>query len=161
MPISLGLIRDTHGAHSRSDDDSELLSQEGGPATATEGNNLGLHFGALVLRTRRLRRRHGKPFMYEEACLAVSRFPGPLRTCEVGNYSILALAQRHGIDLGRASEKLKLAPALPPVAELLQVEPTGALLQLDRLIFCRQGSVIEWRKGLCRLEPQSPLAELN
>lgn len=157
MPISLGLISDTPGEHSRSDDASELLAQEGGPATATEGHNLGLHFGALVLRTRRLRRRHGEPFMYEEACLAASRFPGSLLTCEVGNYSILALAQHHGIHLGRASEKLTLNPVPPPVAELLQAGPDGVLLRLDRLIFCRQGSLIEWRKSFCRLEHQPGL----
>jgi DNA-binding GntR family transcriptional regulator len=114
-----------------------------------------------VVRTRRLRRRRGEPFMYEEACLAASRFPSSLLTCEVGNYSILALAQRHGIQLGRASEKLTLTVALPPVAELLQAESDGMLLQLDRLIFCRRGSLIEWRMGFCRLEHQSLLAETN
>ena len=161
MPTSLGRLGDTPREHSRSDDASELLFQEGGTATATEGHNLGLHFGALVLRTRRLRWRHGEPFMYEEACLAASRFPGSLLTCEVGNYSILALAQRHGIDLGRASEKLALVASPPPVAELLQVGPDGVLLQLDRLIFCRQGSLVEWRKGFCRIEHQSRHAEMN
>ncbi len=80
---------------------------------------------------------------------------------DIGNYSILALAQCHGIRLGRASEKLTMSGAPPPVARLLEVEPGEMLLRLDRLIFCRHDDLIEWHMGFCRLEDQPRLAEMN
>jgi DNA-binding GntR family transcriptional regulator len=131
-----------------------LLSQSTRPATEADRCNLRLHAGAIVMRTHRLRRRDAAPVIYEEAALAVSRLLGWVPGREIGNYSVLDLAQRHGIHLGRASEKLRLTPARPAVAKLLGVDPGVMLLQLDRLILSRHGDPIEWRKGLCRLEPK-------
>ena len=56
--------------------DMELLSQTSGAATDDEARQLQLNAGEPVLRTSRVRRYQGEPFMHEEASLALTRFPG-------------------------------------------------------------------------------------
>jgi GntR family transcriptional regulator len=69
----------------------ELLSQTSGPATRIEQQRLRLEADKRVVRTSRRRRGATGVFMREEACLAVTRFPG-LGERDAGNYRLASLA---------------------------------------------------------------------
>ena len=99
--------------------------------------------------------------MYEEACLAMSRFSGAFRNRKAGDYDILALARKHHIHLAHASELVSLVEASPDVAILLEVEPGTTLLRLERVIVSATGDPIEWRVGFCHLGNKSYFAEMH
>jgi len=126
----------------------ELLSQTSDLASPIEQRHLQLEPTEPVVRTSRRRRDETRVFMYEQACLAVSRFSG-LAAEDVGNYRISELARRHGVRLGQACEKVTQQEASAEAAELLEVEPRTALLRLERTIFSVDGVPVEWRIGLC------------
>jgi DNA-binding GntR family transcriptional regulator len=152
-------LNDVSGhAGKRVDNISEVLSQTVGRPSEDEQRELRLPPEEGVLRTRRLRKQHGAPFMYEEACLTMNRFPG-LRSGEAGDYDILNLAWRHGLHLPRASEKVWLAEASPEIVALLEVDADTALLRLERVIFAAGGDPIERRIGFCHLAGESTIAE--
>jgi GntR family transcriptional regulator len=140
--------------------ETELLEQTTGAANDIEQERLQLGSHEPVLRTRRVRRHQGHPFMYEEACLAISRFAGR-EMSEVGDYNISALAQEYGAHLVRASEKVSLAEASPEIAKWLVTEPGKLLLKLDRVIFAMDGRSVEWRIGFSRLKGEFYLAEMR
>jgi GntR family transcriptional regulator len=129
----------------------ELLGQTSGAADAFEQTRLQLTPGEAVLRTRRLRYERGRPFSYEEACLAMSRFPGLASGGSVGDYRIAALAQSCRVPLGRACEQVSSAEATSDIAKRLGVAPGHKLLRLDRVIFAAEGRPVEWQVALCRL----------
>jgi GntR family transcriptional regulator len=131
--------------------DMELLTQTKAAATKDELQRLQLNAGEAVLRTTRLRRHMGRLFMHEEASLAVGRFPG-LDGGDAGNYRISALAQRHGIHLAKASERVTLEEATPQTAKRLEVKTRTRLLKLDRVIYATGGHPVEWRVALCSLK---------
>jgi GntR family transcriptional regulator len=142
-------IRD--GAGRRIAGDMELLTQATATASETERERLQLDAGEPVLRTTRLRRYKNEPFMYEEVSLAISRFPG-LAGADAGNYRISALAQRHGIHLAKASERLTLEEATSQAVRQLATEPHTRLLKLDRVVYAVDGHPVEWRVALCSLK---------
>lgn len=63
----------------------------------------------------------------------------------------MALAERCGLHLAQACERVSLAESGCEVAYLLSVEPGKALLRLDRVICARHDLAVEWRIGLCKL----------
>jgi GntR family transcriptional regulator len=141
--------------------DMELLTQTKAEATEIERQRLQLNAGDPVLRTTRLRRYKNQLFMHEEASLAVSRFPG-LDGGDAGNYRMSALAQRHGIHLVKASERVTLEEAAPQTAKQLDVEARTRLLKLDRVIYATGGHPVEWRVAVCSLvEDMLYLAEMD
>jgi GntR family transcriptional regulator len=139
-------VRDVNGRHIGGC--MELLSQTSGAATPIEQRHLQLEAAEPVVRTSRRRRNETGIFMYEEACLAVSRFSG-LAGADAGNYRISGLAQRYGVHLGHACEKVTQDKASAEAAELLEVEPDTVLLKLERTVFTIDGRPVEWRVGLC------------
>lgn len=108
--------------------DAELLEQTRGPASELERQRLDLKEGDPVVRTVRLRRFKGRPFMHEVSVLAASRFRG-MGEDEAGNYRISALAQRHGIHLARAVEHITVERPGGEIAKLLGVTPSTWLLK--------------------------------
>ncbi|KAB2937850.1 MAG: GntR family transcriptional regulator [Hyphomicrobium sp.] len=152
-------LRDAEGRPLR--DDVQPIEQRKGPATALERERLQLSAEDPVLRTRRLRCCAGRPLMYEEARLALSRFPAIDRSRVAGDYRIMALAQRCGMHLARASERVSLAEATGEVGELLGIEPGKALLRLDRVILTMHGEPVEWRIGLCNLKQEFYHADIR
>lgn len=148
LRVRFSNIRNTAGQ--RIVGELQLLSQTKGSASAIEQERLQLDPGEAVLRTTRLRRDRGRLFMYEEACLAASRLPG-LEGADVGNYSISALAQRCGVHLANANERVTLAKASPEVAGQLGIAPQTPLLKLDRVVSAMSGLPVEWRVALCHL----------
>jgi GntR family transcriptional regulator len=130
--------------------DIEMLRQTTRRADEIEQARLRLDASQIVVRTERLRRERGRPLMYEEASLALARLPG-LDAADIGNYRLLALAQRSGVRLAWANEQVSMAKATPPVAKLLDVRLGSPLLKLDRVVFTDDEQPVEWRLGLCHL----------
>lgn len=139
---------------------TQLLEQTNAAASQVEQDRLGLAAGECVLRTKRLRSQDGEPFMFEMASLALSRLPR-LSGGAPQDYHITALAQRCGVRLGRATERLTLAEAPAEPASCLGVEPGAPLLRLDRIVLRTDGSPLEWRIGYCHFRNQAYVAEMG
>ena len=131
--------------------DMELLAQTRDAPSEIEQQRLQLSTGDPVLRTTRLRRYKDQLFMHEQIALAVSRFPG-LEGEDAGAYRISALAQRCGVHLVKASERVTLEQATPQTAKRLEVEAHTQLLKLDRVIYTAGGDPVQWRIALCSLK---------
>ena len=128
----------------------ELLDVEGGPASLEELERLALRESERVVRCRQIRYFHG-PFMVEEIVLAQQRFSAFSREQLTSPYQLPALAQKHGVLLGVASECVEIVNATAEVASLLRLKPGTPLLKLDR-IHCSLGrEPLEWRQGFCEL----------
>ncbi len=130
--------------------DIETLRQTTRPADANERERLRLDVGEAIVRRERLWRERGRPLMYEEASLALGKFPG-LRVEDIGNYCLPALAQRCGVHLASAQEEVTLAAATPIAAKHLAIAPGAPLLRLDRVVFAEREQPVEWRVALCHL----------
>ena len=156
--IRFSNIRD--GAGMRTLGDMELIAQSIGNANETEQERLRVDGDEPVLRTTRIRHFRGRPFMYEEATIPLSRMPG-FDGIGAGAYRISALAQKHGVYLACATEQLSVANAVPQAAQRLMVAPGTPILKLERVIVAMDRHPIEWRIGLCHLgEDQVYLAEM-
>jgi GntR family transcriptional regulator len=133
----------------------------GGEASEAEGERLRLTAADRVYRIRRLRIDKGRPIMVEDVVLPAALFPS-LRPAEAAARHILALAQQHGILLGRAEERIRIRMAMPAFATLLGVADDTPLLLLDRVIFTLDGRPAEWRLGYCHLgEGYSYVSEMK
>jgi GntR family transcriptional regulator len=139
---------------------AQLLQKSSGNPTPIERDQLQICADEPVVRTRRLWYTPIRPLMLEETCLATSRLPG-LKPDEVGDWSITALAQQHGVYLIRALEKVRLEPASHESAALLKIRPETILLRLDRIISSTHDAPIEWRSGCCHLQDEYYLADLT
>jgi len=137
-----------------------VLDQCRAPAGVLEQSRLLIEPGQTVLRTKRLCTCDGRPFMYEDAALAVTRMPGLRERELLGDYQLTALAQRHGVLLGRASERVALFAASGDLAELLEVAPGTALLHLDRVVYSLGGEPVEWRVAFCHLKGEYYLVDM-
>jgi len=138
----------------------KLLEQTTRMANESEQERLQLRSGDLVLRTRRVHYDDDRPLMYEEATLAIARFPG-LELTGSENYRITDLARRHGVPLGQASERASVVGAAPEVARLLNVEPGAPILNLDRVVRTANGQPIEWRIGFVQSRESSGFESLE
>ena len=137
----------------------EVLRQATRYAHAAEQERLQLEATEMVLHVARLRRDQGRPLMYEEASLALSRLPG-FDATDAGNYRLPAIAQKSGIHLASAEEKIRLAKASPAVATNLGVEPGTTRLKLDRIVVTDDERPVEWRIGFCHLPEKAVYAAL-
>ena len=139
---------------------SVLLSQEIGTATAIERARLDLTKDDQVVRTRRVRSHEGRFCRHEFMSLARERL-GVRSIDEVGDYLITSLAQKCGVHLARADEKITAACAPSDIAELLGTKPDKTLLQLDRVIYALDARPVEWCVSLCDLKNAYYLAEMQ
>jgi GntR family transcriptional regulator len=139
---------------------AELLRQSGGAPTPAEQRALHIGPDQPVVRTCRLLRTHAGPFAVEEACLALSRLPG-LEADAVGDRNVTVLAQRCGVHLTRARERVHLVAASAEVASLLGVDAGVMLMRLDRTISSSDEAPIEWRIASCRVRDEYYAAEVS
>jgi GntR family transcriptional regulator len=140
---------------------STVLAQEAGLATEIEREHLAIEEGERVLRTRRVHYNQDRPYIYEEARLAVSRLPGLQGDDVVGDYLIVPLAQRYGAHLMRAVEKITVT--VPPAEDgkLLAVQSGTPLLKLHRVVFAMDDRPVEWRTALCSLQNEYYLVDMK
>jgi len=140
---------------------SRLLDHGGGEPTPSEQRMLQIGPGEPVVRKHRLLSVSGRPFAVERACLAVARLPGlDADESRVGDWSLAALAQRHGVHLARAHEEVRLVVAESETAALLGVDAETRLMLLDRVILSIEQAPIEWRSATCHVRGEYYLAEV-
>ena len=136
-----------HGDGGRIAEHTEVLERTVDRPTEDEQARLKIHAYAAVLRTRRLLKRNGHALVLEVASVAIGQLPGfQPEDCE--DCPIATLAQKHGVHLAQASERVSMTPATPEVAQLLRIEPGKMLLKFDRLILSIGFRPVEWRLGL-------------
>jgi GntR family transcriptional regulator len=88
--------------------------------------------------------------MVEEASLPAALFPGLLEK-KGAPHRIAALAQEHGILLGKVEERISIRNAPASVAEALRIAPDTPVMLLDRIIRMLDGQPVEWRIAHCNL----------
>ena len=128
------------------------LTQNTSTATLEEWAKLDLNVpNSQVLRVTRIQQDdNNRPVAFEEAVLALERFPGLV--ANGGDVpDIVELAQRHGLSLGRATERLSIVRATKVVASHLQIAPGADVLRLNRIVETVGGDPVEWRVTLRKM----------
>jgi GntR family transcriptional regulator len=145
--------------------DGQIISGDVTPAeirvdTANEMDSarLGIACGEAIYRIRKLRLHDRQPLMFEEASLPAALYPN-LETND-GVPSIVVLAQRHGLVLGRAEERIGVTEVPSEVAKALQIAPGSSVAVLDRVVHTLDGRAAEWRLAWCTLREHYYLAEM-
>jgi DNA-binding GntR family transcriptional regulator len=87
---------------------------------------------------------NSRPLGVEVVALALERFPG-LATNGGDIPDLSELAQRHGLALGRATERLSIVRATKDVASHLEVGEGTEVLKLNRIVETADGDPVEWR----------------
>lgn len=146
--------------------DGERVSGEAKSAEITEAmadkaecERLRLRMHEPVYRIRRIRFHQDQPFMVEQASMPAALFPG-LASNGGASHRLVALAQKHGLLLGSAEERLSIDAASADVAEALGIPPAAQIMVLDRVVQTLDGRPIEWRVGRCHLAKGYYLAEM-
>ncbi len=140
---------------------AKLLRQSNGEPTPSEQKMLQIGPREPVLRKQRVLSVSGRPFAVENACLAMGRLPGlNADDGEVGDWSVTALAQQHGVHLARAYEEVRLVQASQETAALLSIEAGARLMLLDRVIVSFEQAPIEWRSASCHMREEHYLVEV-
>ena len=101
----------------------------------------------------RLHRRHlheGRIHLVEDVTMPVALFPA-LVDEKSSAPSIIDLAARHGILLGKAEERVSTSSATREVADALGIAVGAPVRILDRVVFAIDGRAVEWRVAWCRL----------
>jgi GntR family transcriptional regulator len=130
-----------------------------GPAGAEEAARLGLRRGDEVIRVHRVRNHQEQTFM-TEVCLLPAKFFTRLPE-DFGSYRLSALAQLNSILVGRADERVDIAPASDLHAVDLGVKEGTPLLRLDRVIFSDHEDALEWRVAHCFMRNERYLVRFN
>ena len=138
-------IRTLHGKHVASRSTVDKIEEA--QANEAERERLGLRENDCVYRIRRLRIDGDRPLMVEEVSLPTALFLDLPDTIP----DTVALAQRNGIALGEAEERLTVEVAAPAVSKLLNVPDNSVVVVLDRVIHTLLGHPAEWRMGYCHL----------
>jgi DNA-binding GntR family transcriptional regulator len=123
-----------------------LITHSTGNATGEEWAKLDLNApNSHVLRLTRVQLdENSHPLGVVEVVLALERFPG--LTANGGDVpDITELAQRHGLSLGHASERVSLVTAPKDVASHLKIALGTDVLKLNRIVETAEGEPIEWR----------------
>jgi GntR family transcriptional regulator len=151
-------IRDkTHQRIARFKGAAEVSS---GPATDEERRRLRLPAGAQAIRIHRVHLNNDRPYMYEAEVLPEQLFAELTRLPEPPG-RIAELAQRFGVVLGPATERVSVAIASKAVADKLAICAGTPLLKLDRQVLAIDGSPVHWRVAFCHLEDETYLAEFK
>jgi hypothetical protein len=132
-----------------------IIAQTAETATLVEWAKLALSAPkARVLRvTRTLFDTSDRPLALEEIVLALERLPSLAANGGGDIPDIAELAQRHGLALGRATERITIVKATKDVAAHLGIAAGADVMKLDRLVDTAAGDPIEWRVAFRRCEP--------
>jgi GntR family transcriptional regulator len=151
-------IRDADGIRIASETASCTIGSAS--ANETEARLLQLRGGEPVLRLQRVRTHNNVPLMVEDSTVPQARFPGLAQESDVSP-SIVVLAHRYGVLLGRAEEKVGVAAAKAGDANALNVAEGTPLLTLDCVVYAIDGRPIEWRVARCHLRDHHYFAEMS
>jgi GntR family transcriptional regulator len=151
-------IRDPSGR--RIAGEVESCSVAADTASDAESSRLQLRTGDPIFHIHRVRTHEGAVLMVEDVTVPQSRFPGLPQEGDVSP-SIVVLAHRYGVLLGRAEEKVGVVGAKGGVAKALKVPDGTPLMTLDSVIYAIDGRPIEWRVAHCNLKDNHYLAEMS
>ena len=123
------------------------IAQTADSANVAEWAKLALNSSqALVLRvTRILFDSHDRPIALEEAVLPLERFPGLSPNGGGDIPDIIELAERYGLSLRRATERVSIVRATNDVALQLGVAVGTDVMKLDRVVETTDGEPVECR----------------
>jgi GntR family transcriptional regulator len=113
-------------------------------ASKLEIERLQLQPNDEVYRIRRFRYHMDRLYMVEDASLPAALFPG-LPEKLASSYRLVVLAQRYGMLIVRAEERVHAAKAEPPVTDQLGLSAGAPVLKLDRVTYALDGRPVEWR----------------
>jgi GntR family transcriptional regulator len=141
----------------------ELLAFERDRAEAHEAAALHIQAGDRVLRVRNLLRLGGEPIVLDDIVLAQRVFPDlGERAFRERDSTIYNLYQtRYGINVVRASERLRAAIADRVSARILKVEPGVPLLEVHRVAMTYHSSPVELRRSLVNTAHHAYSSELG
>jgi GntR family transcriptional regulator len=129
-----------------------------GAANELECTRLGLSSQNRVYRVQRIHLRGDRPLMMEGASLPADLFPNLLERQD-STERLALLAQRYGILLAKAEERISIGLAQASFAESLNVAVGSPVLVLDRVVVDLRGRPIEWRVGYCHFADEFYLAK--
>jgi GntR family transcriptional regulator len=101
-----------------------------------------------------------RPFMVEALSLPAVLFPD-LTALGASLPHVAELAQRHGILLGKAEERVSVEAADDEIAAALEMQAGTPVVVLDRVVFALDRRPVEWRIGRCNLAGGHYLAEMK
>jgi GntR family transcriptional regulator len=119
-------------------------------ANEVECLRLRLTKGDRVFRLHRRSLHNGRPYMAEDVSMPVSLFPS-LADEQGPAPSVAQLAQRYGVLLGRAEERVSVRVTSLEIADALDIAFGSPVLTLDRVVFTLDGKPAEWRIAWCHL----------
>jgi GntR family transcriptional regulator len=127
----------------------ELLAFERGRAEAHEAAALRIAPGDRVLRVRNLLRLGDAPIVLDDIVLAQALFPDlSERTFRDRESTIYSLYQKqYGINVVRASERLRAVPAERTVARILALATGAPLLEIHRVAMTYHDAPVELRRS--------------
>ena len=127
--------------------DAALIAQSTGTATVEEWAKLDLNApNSRVLRMTRIQHDEtSRPVAREEIVLALERFPDLSPNGGGDVPDIIELAQRHGISLGRAMERVSIVRVTKDIASHLQIAAGADVMKLHRIVETVDGEPVEWR----------------
>jgi len=127
------------------------IAQAVGTANVAEWAKLVLsNLQAPVLRVTRLRHDdQARSVALEEVVLPLDRFPG-LAPNGGDIPDIVELAQRHGLSLGRVTERISIVRATRDISSHLRITAGTDVMKLDRVTETADGRPIEWRVAFAR-----------
>jgi GntR family transcriptional regulator len=127
----------------------ELRSFEYVPAAGQVAEALGAAPGERLQRSVRVRSIKGMPFSYLTAHVP-ERVGATYTRSELASQPLLALLERSGVRLERASQRISAALATPDVARALKVRVGSPLIELVRIAFDSDGRGAEHLHALYR-----------
>jgi GntR family transcriptional regulator len=131
-----------------------------GKASKEECDRLRLSADDMVYRIGRVRLKDDRAFMFEGACVPAALFPA-LEEMNAVTHHIASLAQKYGILLGKAEERISIGTTSVEVATALKMAPGGPVMVLDRIVRSIDGRPVEWRVAWCNPTENYYLASMN
>jgi GntR family transcriptional regulator len=128
---------------------SRLLSFENVPATGPAADALGVAPNETMQRSVRMRAIKGMPFSYLTAHVP-ARIGATYTKQELATKPLLALFERSGVKIDRASQRISAVLATPETARALKVRVGSPLIELVRVIYDRDGRGVEHLHALYR-----------
>jgi GntR family transcriptional regulator len=120
------------------------ISQETGTASLVEWAKLALEdLQAPVLRVTQVRHDERFGTLLEQIVLSLAHFPGLIHGDIIPG--IAELAQRFGLTIGKATERIDFVQAPRDVARQLGIAAGTSVVKLDRITETTDGAPVEWR----------------
>lgn len=123
-------------------------------ANAEESAALGIPPGDAIFELKRVRQYHAHPFMVEIVVLVSRYFPGA-RSHSLQDIRLTTLAQKCGVQLSHATERVTAALCPQEYASSLGISIETPILQLVRTTFSLRGDRVEYRKGWVHLREKT------